>query len=209
MPTTPRAVVQKYLRSRNSARGTQAEYRRTLPKWMSWGGGVPIERLSRKEVREFLDWVYDRAIADEGTNPGRTANKAREHLRAVVSWAWEHDLIDSLPQLPQPRPQRDVAGRHYLTKADINALYFATHKMRQPRGWNVPIPAGKYWRTALVVFLNYGADSGTVWRSTPFHEPILCRHICWDRESPGDRGDPSRTASAGPLGFALIPRPIV
>jgi hypothetical protein len=28
-------------------------------------------------------------VAEAGTNPGRTANKAGEHLRAVLSWAWE------------------------------------------------------------------------------------------------------------------------
>jgi hypothetical protein len=36
----------------------------------------------------------------------------------------------------------------------------------------------------LVVFLNYGVDTGTVWRSTPAHEPILWRHVIWDRKSP-------------------------
>ncbi|NQT14031.1 MAG: hypothetical protein HQ582_14855, partial [Planctomycetes bacterium] len=103
MTITFKSAVHEYLRSRNPARGTRAEYRTTLAKWKSWGGGVPIERLGRKEIRHFLDWVYDRAIADEGTNPGRTANKAREHLRAVICWAWEQDLIDSLPRFPKPR----------------------------------------------------------------------------------------------------------
>ena len=64
---------------------------------------------------------------DKGTNPGRTTNKAREHLRAILYWAWEQELIDAPPRFPTPRDQRDVAGRHYLTKAEINALYFATH----------------------------------------------------------------------------------
>jgi hypothetical protein len=132
----------------------------------------------------FLDWVYERAVADEGTNPGRTANKAREHLRAIASWAWELDLIESPPRFPKSRPQRDVAGRHYLTKGEINALYFATHKMERPRGWRGTMPVGRYWRCALVVFFNYGVDTGTVWKSEPAHEPILWRHVSWGRESP-------------------------
>jgi hypothetical protein len=37
-----------------------------------------------------------------------------------------------------------VAGRHYLTKAEINALYFATHQMPRPRGWDDPTPIGRY-----------------------------------------------------------------
>jgi len=121
---------------------------------------------------------------DEGTNPGRTANKAREHLRAILSWAWEQELIELPPRFPGPRGQRDVAGRHYLTKAEINALYFATHKLERPRGWDAFYPIGRYWRSALVVFFNYGVDTGTVWKSTPAHEPILWRHVIWDRQSP-------------------------
>ena len=93
-------------------------------------------------------------------------------------------MIDAPPRFPGPRDQRDVAGRHYLTKAEINALYFATHKMGRPRGWDAPYPIGRYWRAALVVFFNYGLDTGTVWRSTPAHEPILWRHVIWDRHSP-------------------------
>jgi hypothetical protein len=50
-----------------------------------------------------------------------------------MSWAWEQDLVAALPRFPKIKPQRDVAGRHYLTKAEINALYFATHQMKRPR----------------------------------------------------------------------------
>ena len=34
------------------------------------------------------------------------------------------------------------------------------------------------------MFFNYGVDTGTVWRSTPAHEPSLWRHIIRDRRSP-------------------------
>ncbi len=144
MSTTFRSAVTNYLRSGNAARGTRAEYLTTVRKWKQWGGGVPIEKLGRTEIREFLDWVYEPAVAGHGTNPGRTANKARENLRAIVSWAWDQEIIDSPPRFPKPRQQRDIAGRHYLTKAEINALYFATHKMKRPRGWNSPFPVSMF-----------------------------------------------------------------
>lgn len=32
---------------------------------------------------------------------------------------------------------------------------------------------GPYRRCALVLFYNYGLDVGTVWKSTPDHEPII------------------------------------
>jgi hypothetical protein len=56
--------------------------------------------------------------------------------------------------------------------------------MERPRGWDAPFPIGGYWRSALVVFFNYGVDTGTVWRSAPAHEPILWRHVSWGRRSP-------------------------
>jgi hypothetical protein len=184
MATTLKAAVESYLRAKTVARGTRNEYFSTVRKWEQWGGGPPVEELQHKQVREFLDWVHERALAQDETNPGRTANKAREHLRAVLSWAWEQGLIETPPRFPKPRDQRDVAGRHYLTKAEINALYFATHQMPRPRGWDSPFPVGRYWRAALVVFFNYGVDTGTVWKSAPFHEPILWRHAAWDPQSP-------------------------
>lgn len=184
MPTTFETAVTSYLRATNPARGTRAEYQTTLRKWNEWGRDVPIERVGRKELREFLDWVHERAVAEDGSNPRRTANKAREQFRAVLSWAWDQELIDAPPRFPKPKPQRDVAGRHYLAKPEINALYFATYRLKRPRGWNNAISIGHYWRSALVLFFNYGLDTGTVWKSTPDHEPILWRHVFWGRQSP-------------------------
>ncbi len=184
MSTILETAVAKYLRSGNPAQRTREEYSTTLRKWERWGGGVPLEKLGRKEIREFLDWVYEDAVAEQGSNPGRTANKVRSHLRAVMSWAWEHDIVEALPRFPKLKLQRDVAGRHYLTKAEINSLYFATHQMKRPRGWKHPFHIGRYWRCAMVVFFNYGVDTGTVWKTEPFHEPILWRHISWGKQSP-------------------------
>jgi hypothetical protein len=184
MPTNLTEAVERYLRAKKLSSSTQDEYGTTLRKWTQWRAGVPIEKLRRHDIRDSLDWVYKHAVEQEGTNPGRTANKARENLRAIMSWAWEHDIIDTLPRFPQPKHQRDVAGRHYLTKAEINALYFATHRMKRPRGWKSSNSIGKYWRCALVVFFNYGVDTGTIWKSAAFHEPILWRHVSWEPEPP-------------------------
>jgi hypothetical protein len=93
MPTSLRSAITKYFRGNNRAQRTRNEYYTTLKKWSEWGNGVPLEELGRKEVREFLDWVYERAVEKEGTNPGRTSNKSRDHLKAILSWAWEQDLI--------------------------------------------------------------------------------------------------------------------
>ena len=149
MPTTLESVVSKYLRSGNPAQRTREEYSTTLRKWTRWGGAVPLEQLGRKEIRDFLDWVHEDASMRQARNPGRISNKVRSHLRAVMSWAWEQDIVAALPRFPKLKSQRDVAGRHYLTKSELNALYFATHYMKRPRGWSHPLPIGRYWRCAL------------------------------------------------------------
>ena len=59
VPTTLRSAIHHYLRSNIRASTTKKEYQTTLTKWSAWGNGVPIEQLGRREVREFLDWVYE------------------------------------------------------------------------------------------------------------------------------------------------------
>ena len=152
------AVSAKYLTAKKLSGGTRKEYKSTITKWTAWGNGVDVDQINRSHIREFLDWVHEKAAQDGGSNPGRTANKARENLRAIMSWAWEQDFVAKLPSFPKPKSQRDVAGRHYLTKPDLNALYFATYQLKRPRGWKQPFTVGHHWRAALVVFFNYGVD---------------------------------------------------
>ena len=179
-------VAEKYLVAKKLSEGTRKEYRSTVTKWLAWGQGVDVDQIERRHIRDFLDWVYEKATNDGGGNAGRTANKARENLRAIMSWAWEQDYVEKLPRFPKPKPQRDVAGRHYLTKSDLNALYFATYQLPRPRGWRQPLTVGHHWRAVLVVFFNYGVDTGTVFKSASFHEPILWRHVSW--RPPGSHG---------------------
>ena len=108
-----RTALQRYFVASNLANGTQAEYRSTLNKWEEWNAKIQINKLGRREIAEFLDHVYASAKEKEGTNPGRTSNKAIEQLRAVMSWAWDQEIIESLSRFPKLRKQRDVAGRHY------------------------------------------------------------------------------------------------
>ena len=187
MPVNLETAVAMYLSAKEKlAPATRKDYKSTLKKWSTWGKGVDLDKLERSIIRDFLDWVHEQAISDDGTNPGRTSNKARENLRAIMSWCWEHDLLETLPRFPKPKEQRDVAGRHYLTKAELNALYYATYQLKCPRGWSEPFSIGHYWRCAIVLLFNYGLDTGTIWRTIPIHRPILWRHVSWQKESPNN-----------------------
>ncbi|QDU89053.1 hypothetical protein Pla175_24390 [Pirellulimonas nuda] len=97
-----------------------------------------------------------------------------------------------LPRFLLPKAQRDVAGRLYLTRSDLNAFYFATYALERPRGWKQSPTVGHYWRAALVVFFNYGVDTGTVSQSACFHEQVLWRHVSWRPEPPSGQGGDSR-----------------
>lgn len=93
-----------------------------------------------------------------------------------------------------PRAQRDVAGRQFLSRAELNALYCATYQLRRPRGWKEPHSVGQYWRSAIVLLFNYGLDTGTIWKTKTTHQPLLWRHVFWNHESPIKATIPLRLA---------------
>jgi len=68
MSTTLESAVAKYLRSGNPAQRTREEYSTTLRKWARSGNAIPIENLGRKEIREFLEWIYEDAAGRDGGN---------------------------------------------------------------------------------------------------------------------------------------------
>ena len=78
-------VAEKYLATKKLSSGTCKEYRSTVTKWIAWGKGVNVDEIGRQHLRDFLDWVHAKATESGGSNAGRTANKARETLRAILS----------------------------------------------------------------------------------------------------------------------------
>ena len=86
MVMTFRAAVESYLRAKSLARGTRNEYFSTLRKWEEWGAGLPIEDLRRRNVREFLDWVYERAKQIRITDPEQRREVLEYHRKAREFW---------------------------------------------------------------------------------------------------------------------------
>jgi hypothetical protein len=105
MPTTLNMAVAKYLRAGNPARGTRDEYHTILRKWVQWGGGVPIDNLGRKEVREFLDWVSS-TIAECLKAAGSTSTGGR-----CCVWSWTARPVNSSTKSKTPPTPRQRSPR--------------------------------------------------------------------------------------------------
>jgi hypothetical protein len=115
MPTTLTTAVAKYLRAHRPAHGTTNGCRTTLKNWSDWGGGVSIEKLGRKKVRSFLDWVYDEVMHCPARHEVRMPALAR--LVHVVYLRAKHE--NSITFLTHP------PGRSHATKfaARRRAIY--------------------------------------------------------------------------------------
>ena len=115
MSTTLKNAVVRYLRTGSPAVGTRKEYFATLRKWTAWGGGMAIEKLSRREIRDFLDWVYEAPSRKKGsiraaqlTRPVKIfAQSCRGHGNATSSTYFRGS------------PNR---GRNVTSQADITLL---------------------------------------------------------------------------------------
>ncbi|GAB5514000.1 MAG: hypothetical protein Rhob2KO_17250 [Rhodopirellula baltica] len=94
-------AVQCYQKAKKHSKGTSDECKGTVRKWISWAEEISLEQLSRSSIRDLMDRVYDHAVEHGGENAELTSNKARDHVRAVAAWAWENDIIESLPPVPQ------------------------------------------------------------------------------------------------------------
>ena len=79
MSTNLESAVQHYLTAKRLSHRTRDEYLYTVKKWKEWGQPIPLEELGRKEIRDFLDWVYQLAVEQNGRNPGRTPAEPDEH----------------------------------------------------------------------------------------------------------------------------------
>ncbi len=108
-------AAEGYLRAKSLSRGSRNVSQSTLRKWSQWGHGVPIQKLPRRRAGDLLDWVYEWAVADRGRTP--VGRRTRPESTCGPSCPGRGRRW-SPPRFPQPRPQRDMAGRHYLTKAE-------------------------------------------------------------------------------------------
>jgi site-specific recombinase XerD len=64
-------VAEKYVAAKKLSTGTQKEYRSTVTKWLARGQGVDVDQIDRRHIRDYLDWVHDKAANDGGSNAGR------------------------------------------------------------------------------------------------------------------------------------------
>lgn len=61
MKLTLRRTLVRYFANCDLSKGTQAEYRTTLRKWDNWNAKARIDQVGRKEISDFLDYVFRNA----------------------------------------------------------------------------------------------------------------------------------------------------
>lgn len=186
------SLCDQYLDAKRAAPRTRDEYRTTCKRLGEWSSQIlhrcvspmQVSELSREVIKDFLDWVYAQAVSKGDKNPGRSANKRRDHLHSVLTWALAQELIESLPRFPEQRDTKEAAGLFYLNESELNALYWATHSMPRPHGWTLPLTIGTYWRAALTFWLTYGADTQTVFAYDWAALPLKWSDVYWDPVAP-------------------------
>lgn len=98
MPTSLESAIQGYMRANALARETRDEYFSTINKWKAWGGNVSLEELGRREAREFLDWVYERALLERDSK-----QRGHSHVQSRRTILTTFNTVDVLciPPLTQ------------------------------------------------------------------------------------------------------------
>jgi len=188
------SIILQYAESRALKPRTVNELKTTARKLARWAGlpanqhrsptPMLVGSLSKEVLADFLTWVFREASQSEtdagrkaATNPGRAHNKAREHLRAVLTWCVETELLPAMPRLPPARDTVEAAGLYFFTDEELDALYWATYKLERPRAWDKPHSFGQYLRAALSMFVTYGVDTQLVWPVDAWAEGLRWRNV--------------------------------
>jgi integrase len=183
-PSVPEAV-DRYLDASGAAEGTRLSYRTTAKRWEEWSSchrcltPKGARAVTADDLRDFLRWVHEQAIAAGDGNPGRTANKRRTELRAVFRWLVEEaEELPAMPRFPKPVKQISVAGAYYFTDDEMSALYWATYSMRNRQWRDRDRSIGACWRAALVLFRSFGLDTHCLFRAVDRAKEVLCwKHV--------------------------------
>jgi len=181
----------RYLDATGASRSTRAEYQTSGRKWAEWLNvhrsctPMHIREITAEVLDEWLTWVYEQAKS-QGTNPGRSHNKARSNMRAVLNWAAKRRLIAAVPVFPDERDQREVAGHYFLTDDEVERVYLATYQLADPPRWKDPRSLALLWRLGIVLERNYGFDTQILWPYGNRDATVLCwHHVHLDRLPPG------------------------
>jgi len=190
--TTVEDLIEAYLRAKESSPGTCESYRTTGRKWSEWRNShrsqTPMQAnaITAGDLEDWLAWVYEQAVAGKDSNPGRTHNKRRQELQAVLTWAAKPGktrVLASVPAFPEDREQRTVAGHYFLTHEELERLYWATYKLPRPRGWADARTVGALWRCALVLWRNYGLDTQILMPYTSRAVEFLTWGTVWTQDA--------------------------
>ena len=139
----------------------------------SWHG---VDRALRAGVRGFPGGSSLARLPARHRGVRNRHALPRYTVKRILAWADEHHRRHENWPLARSGAIEGAEGETW--GAVTSALVSGRRGL--PGGSSLPRLLARYRgvpRAALVGFFNYGVDTGTVWKSAPFHEPILWRHV--------------------------------
>ncbi|SDE89072.1 tyrosine-type recombinase/integrase [Rhodospira trueperi] len=131
-PDTWDQVVERFIRQYAKPRNRSwREAERVLgkdvtPRWR----GRPIREISKREVVDLVD-----ALVEAG-KPA-LANRVLQHIKRVMSWCVEKDILEDSPARTVKAPAKLEARDRVLTDDEIRLFWSAADRMGFP--WSVPL----------------------------------------------------------------------
>jgi integrase len=140
--------VARYARP-NTRPITCAETERIIERELkpSWGAR-PIREIGRRDIVELLDRLIDRGAPVQ-------ANRALAHLRRILNWARERDIVDINPGAGMRMPTAEVQRDRVLSDHEVKLFWYACGDI----GW----PFGPMFKLLLLTAQRRSEVAGMRW----------------------------------------------
>lgn len=121
-------VMEEWLVRDQKSKRSAEEKRRALTKdVLPRFGTLPIDAITRGDIRSLLDSIVDRGAAIH-------ANRVLAYLRRLFNWAVERDIIAASPATGIRSPTSERSRDRTLSSAELAAVWKAADSLSEPFG---------------------------------------------------------------------------
>lgn len=180
---------------------TIAEYRTHLRRWDEYWESQNSQQIGKRRITHpalgeisrlsLLNWRNYLADKFDDLGP-RSLNKHVGSVQATLAAAMKEGWLWSCPKL-EPLKHAKAARKLYLTREQMGRLYDACDRAVWPpqeavRGDRRPHPPAIEWKTALVLFFNFGFRTQELIRYESAMRTLTWGQISFEAETPAPDG---------------------